>query len=112
MKQDKKDKLDQALLKDKVKFYLIFIIPTIIFAALLITSYPVSTSNVIGTASKYSSSQDDDGIHPIIWVDIGNNNVRVSLPKNIKYIHGAEVELVENKTLIGIYNYSFLRYVE
>ena len=112
MKKEAKGILDKERLKGKVKFYTIFAIPILIFSVLLIVFYPISSSNLIVTAYKYTAKQTDFGNTPIMWVKLSNNaTIKVTMPNNVKLQHDRQAEIIKTNTLIGVSTYKFVRYV-
>jgi len=112
MKKEAKDKLDKEALKSKIKFYAIFAIPLLIFAALLTVFFPTSSNNLEVIAIKYTAEQTDFGNIPIMWAKLDNGaTIRISMPNNVETRQGKKAEIIKTNTLIGISTYKFVRYV-
>ncbi len=94
MKQDIKDKLDKEVLKNKIKFFSIFAVPTLIIVFSFIALFPISSTNIEGSAFKLTAQQTDNGNIPIMLVKIQNNEIiKASLPVKLEYMQGKKVEL-------------------
>ena len=112
MKKEAKEKLDKEILKSKVKFYAIFIVPILIFVSIMTVFYSMSSSNLEVTAVKYTAEQTEFGNMIIMWANLDNGTtIRVSMPNNVEIRQGGKAEVIQTSTLIGVSTYKFVRYV-
>lgn len=114
MRKELKEKLDQEAKNAKKRKLLVPLLAAAGFLLLILLFmpfFPTSISNIQGVSVELSAKQTEEGSISIMMVKLETGViVKASMPRKLKFIKGAKVNILRNKSIIGTYSYQVLGY--